>query len=105
MPQVTARMWSAALAKTTRTQRPRGQGYRRRDAAPAAAAPLASPGPGDAGPTPAPRVTAPAQRAATPVSTRITTTDYGYVAGEVRRIALLTLVLIVVLFGFWLVLG
>ncbi len=52
-----------------------------------------------------PRVTAPAQRAATPVSTKITTTDYGYVVGELRRIAMLTVILLIVLAGFWLVLG
>ncbi len=91
------------MAKTSRPQRPRTQGYRRRPAAAAPATPVSTPA--DAGPAPAPRVTAPAQRAATPISTKITTTDYGHVVGELRRIALLTLILLVVLLGFWLVLG
>jgi hypothetical protein len=54
---------------------------------------------------PAPHVTAPAQRADTPVTTKITTTDYGYVVGELRRIALLTALIIILLAVFWLVVG
>lgn len=57
------------------------------------------------GPAPAPRVTAPALRADTPVSTKITTTDYGYVVGELRRIAVLTTALLVLLLVLWLLLG
>jgi hypothetical protein len=39
------------------------------------------------------------------VSTRITTTDYGHVVGELRRIAILTVIIIAVLLLLWLLLG
>ena len=47
-------------------------------------------------------VTAPARPvAATPAApVKITTTDYGYVVGELKRIAVLTLVILVLLAGF-----
>ncbi|MFN8557192.1 MAG: hypothetical protein U0531_07520 [Dehalococcoidia bacterium] len=51
--------------------------------------------------TPPPPVTAPAQRADTPVSTKITMTDYGYVVGELKRIGLLTLLIFAILAGLW----
>ena len=58
-----------------------------------------------AGPvTPPPPTAVQAQAGAAPVSTKITMTDYGYVVGELRRIALLTLLLLVMLFVMWLVL-
>ncbi len=41
---------------------------------------------------------------AAPVSTKITMTDYGYVVGELRRIAALTLLIMVLLVVLWLVL-
>jgi hypothetical protein len=50
-------------------------------------------------------VTAPAQRASTPVNTRITTTDYGYVVDDLRRIAVLTAIILTILIVLWLVLG
>ena len=53
---------------------------------------------------PPPRVTAPAQQATSPVTTKITTTDYGYVVGELRRIALLTLLIVAILLVLWLIL-
>ena len=38
-------------------------------------------------------------------STRITTTDYGYVVGELRRIALLTVVIVALLLIAWVIAG
>ena len=40
-----------------------------------------------------------------PAITKITTTDYGYVAGELRRIALLTAVILAILLAFWVAIG
>lgn len=54
---------------------------------------------------PPPRVMAPAQHADTPVTTKITTTDFGYVVGELKRIAILTVIIIVTLFVLWFLLG
>ncbi len=58
-------------------------------------------------PAPAPAVPAPAPppKPSAPAVTKITTTDYGYVAGELRRIALLTAVILVILLAFWVVIG
>lgn len=66
-------------------------------ASPAAVAPPTSPPPA----TPA----RPTGRIAPLSPVSITTTDYGYVVGELRRIAVLTLVLVVVLVVAWLLLG
>jgi hypothetical protein len=57
--------------------------------------------------TPAASVRAepPAPAPAAPATTKITMTDYGYVAGELRRIALLTAIIIALLLVLWVVVG
>jgi hypothetical protein len=52
-----------------------------------------------------PRVTAPAQTATPVIETKITTTDYGHVVGELRRIAILTVLILALLIVLWAVLG
>jgi hypothetical protein len=52
-----------------------------------------------------PRPAAPARPTAPPAPTQITTTDYGYVVGELRRIALLTALILAILLVLWLLLG
>lgn len=51
------------------------------------------------------RVEPPAPAPAAPTTTKITMTDYGYVAGELRRIALLTAIIIALLLVLWVVVG
>jgi len=92
------------VSKRSRTARPRQHSYRRRETAADGPVTPATTGPPTA-PVPGPRVTAPAQRAAPPVSTKITVTDYGYVVGELRRIAVLTALIVVLLLAVWIVLG
>lgn len=90
------------VAKRSRPAGARPHMYRRRDSD----APAASPGASvPARGTPVvPRVTAPAQPVAAPISTKITTTDYGHVVGELRRIAILTVLILVLLVMLWAVL-
>lgn len=78
------------MSQPVRSSRPRARVDRR--VTPAAAPTSAAPAAAQAEPAPH-------------VSTRITTTDYGYVVGELRRLALLTVVIIVLLLAIWLVVG
>lgn len=51
------------------------------------------------------RAEPPAPAPAAPATTKITMTDYGYVAGELRRIAILTAIIIALLLVLWVVVG
>lgn len=85
------------MARRTRPARPRTAG-RHREVASTATAPAAPP----AVPV---RAEPPAPAPAAPTTTKITMTDYGYVAGELRRIALLTAIIIALLLVLWVVVG
>ncbi|MER3419467.1 MAG: hypothetical protein C4290_02620 [Chloroflexota bacterium] len=85
------------MVKRTRSVRGRTTArHRELTSSPVAAAPLPAAA-ATREPTP-PRPEAPA-------ITKITTTDYGYVAGELRRIALLTAVILAILLAFWVAIG
>src|SRR5437879_3301009 len=73
------------VSRPARSSRSRGRTYRRVDAPAVSDAPT-TPAPADARPA----GPAPSARLGAHTSTRITTTDYGYVVGELRRIAVLT---------------
>jgi hypothetical protein len=47
----------------------------------------------------------PAPTSAASATTKITMTDYGYVAGELRRIAILTAIIVALLLALWMVVG
>lgn len=93
------------MPKRSRAAGARPHTYRRREQgvgpAPAGTAPSAS------GASAAPRLPAPVQAtpAAPETSTKITTTDYGYVIGELRRIAILTALILALLLVLWALLG
>jgi hypothetical protein len=88
------------VARRVRPARSRAAG-KHREAASVATVPPA--------PAAAPAVPARAQPAAptapAPATTKITMTDYGYVAGELRRIAILTAFIIALLLVLWVVVG
>ncbi len=88
------------MAKRTRPTRSR-TAVRHREATSAAGAGSTS----VATPTaPTPRVES-APTSAASATTKITMTDYGYVAGELRRIAILTAIIIALLLVLWVVVG
>lgn len=90
------------MAKQTRASRPRARAQRRPDSP---AATLATPRAADAAVPGPSRVTTPAPRPEAHASTRITTTDYGHVVGELKRIALLTVLIVAILLVLWLLVG
>jgi hypothetical protein len=90
------------VAKQTRSARPRSRTQRRPDGP---AATLAAPQVSDTATPAAPRAGTSARQAEAHVSTRITTTDYGYVVGELKRIALLTVLIVAILLLLWVLVG
>lgn len=91
------------VSKRSRPARPRPPAARRYGAAARGAAPSEVPSPVSA--APAPRAAPAAQTVEPSPSTRITTTDYGYVIGELRRIAVLTALILVLLVVLWVLLS
>ncbi len=87
------------MPRRTRSGRGRAPIHRHERGAAATSVPVV-----DEASSPSPQVTAPAQRAQTPVTTKITTTDFGYVVGELRRIFLSTAFIVALLIVLWLVL-